>query len=138
MDRLLPFMQSIDFSRREYAELAWLVCHQNILELLQDIPQNRQIRVRFEDLVGQPQTTIEKICNFLNLDFHSDMLEPYKDKERRMTDGVENVANMSGDLKFYLHKDIEAETAYRWQKYHTVDFLSDMSLELAKSLGYTE
>jgi hypothetical protein len=66
------------------------------------------------------------------------MLEPYKDKERRMTDGVENVANMSGDLKFYLHKDIETETAYRWQKYHTVDFLSDMSLELAKSLGYTE
>lgn len=138
MDRLLPFMQSSNFSRREYAELAWLVCHQNISELLQNIPQNRQIRVKFEDLVGQPQTTIEGICNFLNLDFHPDMLEPYKDKERRMTDGVENVANMSGDLKFYLHKDIEAETAYRWQKYHTVDFLSDTSLNLAKFLGYTE
>lgn len=137
MDRLLPFMQSSNFSRREYAELAWLVCHQNILELLQDIPANRQILVKFEDLVSQPQTTSERICNFLNLDFHPDMLEPYKDKERRMTDGVENVANMSGDLKFYLHKEIEAETAYRWQKFHTVDFLSDMSWKLAKSLGYT-
>lgn len=137
MDRLLPFMQSSNFSRREYAELAWLICHQNILELLQDIPANRQILVKFEDLVSQPQTTIERICNFLNLDFHPDMLEPYKDKDRRMTDGVENVANMSGDLKFYLHKDIEAETAYKWQKYHTVDFLSDISSELAKSLGYT-
>jgi acyl carrier protein len=136
LDRLVPFMRSETFSRREYAEMAWLICQQNILEFLKDIPSNRQSQVKFEDLVANPQITAESICKFLGLDFYPEMLEPYKEKNQRMTDGVYAVSRMSGDLKFHLHERIEPEAAYRWQKYYNVDFLSDMTWQLAESFGY--
>ncbi len=60
----------------------------------------------------------------------------YKDKKQRMTDGVEAVSKMSGDLKFHLHRTIEPEMAYRWKQYHTVDFLGEVTKELAVSFGY--
>src|SRR5690606_37684103 len=42
------------FSVRELAELIWLISHQNILEFLRSIPNERQYCVKFEDLVNQP------------------------------------------------------------------------------------
>ena len=136
MDRLLPFMQSDTFSRREYAELAWLVCHQNILEFLKGVPGQRQFQVKFEALVSQTEITVRGICDFIGVDFCPEMLEPYREKSQRMTDGVETVAKMSGDLKFHLHKQIETDMAYRWQKYYTVDFLGEVTWEVAELLGY--
>lgn len=136
MDELLPFMQSNDFSRREYGELAWLVCHQNILTFLEDIPANRKLRIKFEDLVVIPETIIQQICSFVGVDFQSQMLNPYEDKNQRMTDGVKNASRMSGDLKFHLHRQIEPNIAFRWRQYHTVDFLGDLTWQLAKSFGY--
>jgi acyl carrier protein len=137
LDRLVPFMRSDRFSRREYAELSWLVCQQNILEFLSQVPQQRQIQLKFEDLVTSPEPTLTGLCNFLNLDFHPDMLDPYKEKSQRMTDGGLTVARMSGDLKFHLHDRIEPDAATRWQKFHDVDFLGDMTWQLAETLGYS-
>lgn len=137
LDQLLPFMRSDAFTRREYAELAWLTCQQNILELKQNVPQQRWLQIQFEDLVTQPQATAVNICQFLNLEFQQQMLAPYQEKQQRMTDSVELVSKMSGDLKFHLHQDINPEAAHRWQQYHTSDFLSEMSKEVAISLGYS-
>ena len=137
LNRLIPFMQSEEFTSIEYAELAWLTCHQNILKLLQDVPPQRQFRIKFEDLVNQPQSTVNNLCNFLGLNFFSEMLEPYQEQNQRMTDGVEVVSKMSGDLKFHLHQGIDSHMAHRWQQYHSVDFLSDISTELAQTLGYS-
>lgn len=141
MERLIPFMHQAMtdgiFTRRQLAELAWVICHQNILDLLKTVPAHRQLRVKYEDLVTQPQSTVEGICQFLGLTLHPDMLEPYRDKQNRMTDGVENVTQMSGDLKFHLHQRIEPEMADRWKQYYTTDFLSDTTRQLASSFGYS-
>lgn len=136
LDRLVPFMRDSGFSRRECAELAWLICHQNILEFLKGIPLNRQYRLKFEDLVTYPEASMEGICDFLDIDFEADMLQPYEEKQKRMTDGVHAVSKMSGDLKFHLHKGIDPDMAERWKHYYTEDFLGEMTWELAESMGY--
>ncbi len=136
LDRLVPFMRDSGYSRRECAELAWLISHQNILEFLKGVPLQRQYRLRFEDLVTYPEATMEGICDFLDIDFEAAMLEPYEEKQKRMTDGVRAVSKMSGDLKFHLHKGIDPDMAERWKHYYSDDFLGDMTWELAESMGY--
>lgn len=137
LDRLVPFMRSDRFSRREYAELAWLICQQNIRDFLKDVPSHRQTQIKFEDLVSTPQITLTGLCDFLGMDFHPDMLDPYREKSQRMTDGGRTVARMSGDLKFHLHDRIEPDAAYRWRKFQEADFLGDITWELAEALGYS-
>jgi len=75
------------FAARELAELLWLIGHQNILEFLKQIPAHRQYRLSFERLLQSPGQVMEEVCRVLNLEFCPDMLQPYKDKKKRMTDG---------------------------------------------------
>ena len=134
LEQIVPYQHP--FNRREFAELVWLISHQNILEFLQQVPQERQYQIKFEDLVSQPQTSIENICQFLGLEFHPEMLQPYKEKKQRMTDGIYTQSRMVGDVKFHEHQGINASTADSWKQYYTVDFLSDVAWQVAESLGY--
>ena len=122
------------FSRRELAELVWIISHQNILDFLSGVPAERQIRVHFEELVTDPEAVTRRLCAFLKIEFDPALVRPYEGE--RMTDGVRPGAPMVGDFKFYLRKDIDANAADRWKKFHTVDFLSDVGRALAASLGY--
>ncbi|MBC8446871.1 MAG: sulfotransferase, partial [Chloroflexi bacterium] len=132
-----PFLRGEHpFSARELAELVWVVSHQNILEFLQHVPAPRQHWLRYEDLVTQPQPAMETICRFLGLDFHPDMLEPQKDPEVRMTDALHPLARMVGDVRFHEHRGIDPRGADRWKDNLTVDFLGDVTWQLAESLGY--
>jgi amino acid adenylation domain-containing protein/FkbH-like protein/non-ribosomal peptide synthase protein (TIGR01720 family)/FkbM family methyltransferase len=124
------------FNRRELAELVWLISHQNILEFLQQVPQERQYQVKFEDILSQPQTTVEGLCEFLGVEFHPDMLQPYKEKKQRMTDGIYSQSRMIGDVKFHEHQGINPSTANSWKQYYSTDFLGDVTWQLAESLGY--
>ncbi|MEM9922874.1 MAG: sulfotransferase [Cyanobacteria bacterium P01_D01_bin.50] len=63
---------NLTLSLREKAELIWSISHQNILTFLNQIPAERQHSVKYEDLVQNPQNTVEKLCNFLKLKFQSD------------------------------------------------------------------
>ncbi len=126
------------FNRRELAELVWLIGHQNILEFLANVPIERQYQVKFEDLVSHPQTCVAGICQFLGLEFHPDMLQPYKEKKQRMTDGIYAQSRMVGDVKFHEHKGIDAQKAESWKQYYTVDFLGDLTWKMAETLGYKE
>lgn len=124
------------FSRCELAELIWLVSHQNISQFLKRVPRRRQYRVKFEDLVTQPRSTVEGICQFLNLELDPEMLQPYKEKRQRMTDGLYPVSRMIGDPTFHEHSGIEAAVADSWKRQHTVDFVGDLTWQMAESLGY--
>lgn len=124
-----------NFSTAELAELIWVVSQQNILEFLESVPKQRQHRVGFEALVKYPQRELEKLCGFLGLDFYPDMVNPYKDKQKRMTDGVHATSRMLGDVKFHSHKKIDEKVADRWHE-EEMAALGDVTLSLATSLGY--
>lgn len=138
IDRLLSAQvkDETSLSAREKAELIWLISHQNILEFLEHIPAHRQYPVKFEDLVQHPQMTVEGLCQFLDVDFHPDMLQPYKEKTQRMTDGLHSVSRMLGDPKFHTHQEIDAKSAEKWLQDYTVDFLSEETWQITESLGY--
>ncbi len=129
MDRVYP---SFPFAPEAQAERVWLLGHRNILEHLAGVPAERQLRLRFEDLVEAPRVAMEAICHFLGLGFEPAMLDPYEG--RRMTDGLAAESRMMGDPKFHQHRGIEAAVADRWRA--ATGTLSAPTRELAATLGY--
>ncbi|HVG08475.1 MAG TPA: non-ribosomal peptide synthase/polyketide synthase [Thermoanaerobaculia bacterium] len=130
------FRQAHPFTRRELAELIWLVSQENILSFLEQVPARRRHLVRFEDLVSDPEPVLRGLCDFLGLDFHLAMLRPYEDRSRRMTDGVYAESRMLGDVKFHTHSGIDASTAERWREAYQEDFLGTPTARMAVALGY--
>lgn len=128
--------QQLPYSTMELAELTWTICQQNILKFLTNIPQKRQHQVYFEDLVRSPRRIVENISRFLGIEFDARMLEPYKDRQQRMTDGSRPQGTMIGDAKFDRHTRIEAAVADNWKEEFSSDFLSNETLALARSFDY--
>jgi amino acid adenylation domain-containing protein/non-ribosomal peptide synthase protein (TIGR01720 family) len=130
------FRYTHPFPLRMLAELIWLAGHQNIREFLRTIPPQRQYQIRFEELVAQPQRTLEGVCQFLGLEWHPDMLEPYQEPQRRMTDGIHALSKMVGDVKFHQHWAIDPAASERWRQEYRQDFLGEITWELAEALSY--
>jgi acyl transferase domain-containing protein/thioesterase domain-containing protein len=126
----------ISLTRRELAEVIYTNSVYNTLDFLKQVPQERQLWIKFEDLAARPEDTAKDICRFLNLEFHPEMIQPYKEKKKRMTDGVYSEGQMIGDPKFHRHKDINAGVAENWKQHYTEDFLGEPTLEVSKILGY--
>jgi FkbH-like protein len=126
----------VPFTCREVGEMVWSIDEQNIAEFLKDIPSDRQYKVRFEDLVSEPQQKLQEICQFLGLEFQPEMLQLYQEKNKRMTDGLRADSRMLGDMKFHSHKTIDPQVAEKWRKHYKSDFLGDVTWEIAKSFNY--
>ncbi len=132
------FRHPHNFTRRQLAELIWLVSQVNILEFLQTIPAQRQHQVHFEELVAEPERVLRGICAFLDLKYVSEMATPYQGSSKRMTDGIHPLSKMLGDVKFHEHKGVEAATADNWrQELEAGDRLADETWTIAERLGYS-
>jgi thioesterase domain-containing protein len=129
------FPRANGFSRRELAELSWVVGNGNILEFLETVPSRRRYRLHFEELLQRPEEVLVDLCGFLGLDFHPEMLDPYGRPEGRMTDGLHAASRMLGDVKFHSHRGLDAGVADRWQESRLDDELSDAARELYAELG---
>ena len=136
LTRMMPLMNESDFSGRELAEMTWLTCHQNTFDFTKDIPENRYLQVQYEKIVQQPEVEMRRICEFLDVPYHPDMINPYQDNEQRMADGVDAASKMSGDLKFHLHQGIDPAAAFRWQEFYSENILGDITKEVARKCGY--
>ena len=130
------FRHEHSFTRRELAELIWLISQQNILEFLKDVPAERQYQLKFEELVNSPREALERLCAFLGLEFQPEMVEPYRHKEKRMTDGIHPLSQMLGDVKFHQHSTIDARVAERWKEQAANDPLAAATWKVAETLGY--
>jgi len=128
MDQVYGF----PFPPGEQAELVWTLAHRNILTFLEEVPAERQHRLRFEDLVKDPRGSMVALSRFLGLEMEEAMLEPYQGQ--RMTDGLHAGTRMMGDPKFHQHRGIDANVADRWQQAEGT--LAAESWSLAVDLGY--
>jgi amino acid adenylation domain-containing protein/natural product biosynthesis luciferase-like monooxygenase protein len=126
-----------DFTARQLAELTWLISHRNITEFLRGVPAHRQHRVRFEDLVTSPEPILAGLCEWLEIPFTPDMIDPYKGGSERMTDGINPMSPQVGDANFLQHGRLNPEIADSWKKSFKEDFLSALTWELAATFGYT-
>ena len=131
------FRKQHPFEPRQLAELCWTVGHQNILTFLADVPAERQLRVRFEDLVAAPDQEIARLCAFAGLELEADMLRPQEDKKKRMTDGLHKQSTMIGDWKFFTHAGIEASAAESWREFYgDATFLGEPTQALIREFGF--
>jgi hypothetical protein len=130
------FRYEHDYSVRQLAEMIWLVSHENIVEFLRRVPEERQCRIRFEDLVSEPKRIMERICELVGLSFQQNMLHPYKDKDQKMTDGLHGLSKMRGDPKFHLYQGIDPRVADQWKEAHANGFLGEITWRVAEPLGY--
>jgi len=130
------FRRPHPFARRELAELIWTASQRNILAFLETVPAGRQHRLLFEDLVRDPEGELRRLCAALEIEYHSDMAEPYKEKRSRMTDGLHAEGRMLGDMKFHEHRGVDAGTAERWRQAYAEDFLGEPTWTTAAALGY--
>ncbi|HDN26375.1 MAG TPA: SDR family NAD(P)-dependent oxidoreductase, partial [Thioploca sp.] len=119
----------------EYAEQLWLKYNTNLLTFLSQIPQRRQILIRYEELVQQPEKVMKKLCSQLGIAFQVSMLHPYEGK--RMTSGLHEGTSITiGDPNFTKHHGIDSTLAKVWEK-DKLARLHPQTLQLAQKLGYS-
>jgi thioesterase domain-containing protein len=124
------------FSRRQLAELIWAASEESILAFLAGVPPERQLALRFEDLVARPEEDLRRLCGWLGLEFDRAMAQPYEEKAARMTDGIHPWSRMLGDIKFHQHRGVDASTADHWRAAMEGHLLGRPAAELAARLGY--
>ncbi len=130
------FPRATGFTRRQLAEMSWLLGERNIAGLLAGIPAERRHTVRFEELVAEPERVLRELCGFLGLAYHPDMADPYTDRSARMTDGLYAESRMLGDVKFHQRSQVDRGSAERWRELAEEDFASPGTRRMAASLGY--
>jgi|GEM_PF-4086968 len=131
------FRHDHNFSRRELAEMIWLVSQENILAFLAGVPATRQYQVRFEQLVQEPERALRGICQFLGLEYVAEMATPYSEGAQRMVDGIHPFSKMLGDVKFHEHRSVDATVAERWKtQLEPEDLLAEETWAMAERLGY--
>lgn len=108
-------------------ETKWVVQQTIIREFLATIPRERQVRIRFERLVREPEATIRTLCSAMDLDLEPAMLEACGAR-RRMNVHL-------GDPNFHTHDRIDPATADAWRRVYSEDALTFETRRLMDALG---
>lgn len=135
LDQVL-YLEDHSFQPKELGELIWIKSHQNILEFLEGIPQNRQFRMTYEGLVAEPESVMKAMCRQIKLRFHKNLLNPYQDLDKKMTDGIYENSRSMGDTNFEKQKNINAQKAEEWKAVFSDNFLQKESWDLINTFGY--
>jgi amino acid adenylation domain-containing protein len=126
------------FGPHRLAELVWTICHQHTVEFLRTIPADRKYVIRYEDVVRDPTTSMQRLCAHMGIAFDAGMARPHSDSESKMVDGIHasSASRQIGDPNFDKHKDIDASVADAWKAELAEASLGDITRALAASFGY--
>ena len=125
------------FEPRQVAELVWTASHRTIADFLAGVPEERWVRVRYEDLVTDPAGQLRALCDGLGLEFDPGVLRPYDGLERKMVDGVYAESTPMGDPGFVAHGRIDPALATSSQS-RDAGPLGQPTRLLAEQLGYRD
>ena len=135
LDQVL-YLKEHPYTAREVGELIWLKSHQNISKFLQKIPQHRQFRIIYEDLVTQAEKVMDALCDAIGLPFHPNLLNPYANLEHKMMDGIYQNSRSMGDTNLLQQKTINPALANKWRGVLKDNFLSPSTWQLTTAFGY--
>lgn len=122
-------------SPTDIAENIWLNFNDNIRKFIKEISPEKYHLVFYEDLVNDPHTIIQKICDFLNIKFEEGMLNPYK--EDNLIKGLNENSLSVGDPNFLKHSRLESDLAFSWMKdINKFPTLSAAGKKLSALVGY--
>jgi len=127
-------LESHPYDARTLGEMVWTISHRNILAFLDDVPDERQHRLYFEDLARAPEQEMRRLCARFGLSYDERLLRPYDDLESKMVDGLYPESTPMGDPSFVGHRAIRSDVADRRQRADDTP-LGDVTLALAEELG---
>jgi hypothetical protein len=135
MDQVL-YLHEHPFPARQLGELVWTLSHRTVVEFLSGVPRDRWVRLKFEDLVTDPDGQMQALCAALGLSFDPAVLRPYEALEGKMVDGVYPESAPMGDPGFLARGRIDPSTAAAATVSGTAVQLGEPTRELAAQLGY--
>ena len=115
------------------AEKVWTVANATTQAFLATVPEDRWAMVRYEDLVRDPRTEMERACAAMGVPFDEATLTPYEGD--RMREGPRG-ARAIGDPNLASRGSIQPELATRWLEGFDPRTLGDEARALAEALGY--
>ena len=116
------------------AEQVWLRSNRNILNFTTQLERERYHLIQYENLVRQPERELRRLCEFLQIDFVPELLQPYKGE--RMLKGVHATSAHIGDPNFFNHNHIEASLAETWKQIDLPHLLTQETRQMADRLEY--
>lgn len=111
-------------------EWVWTRVQEGILEVEAELGPGRMHRLYFEDLTGDPERALRRLCPSLGLSFEPALLTPYSG--HRMVAGGFQV----GDPNFTRHTSIRADKAEAFRDDVLPRGLREETLAVAERLGY--
>jgi thioester reductase-like protein len=111
-------------------EWVWTRVHEGILEIEAELGPGRMHRLYFEDLTGDPERALRRLCPALGLSFEPALLTPYSG--HRMVAGGFQV----GDPNFTHYTSIRADKAEAFRGDVLPHGLRGETLAVAERLGY--
>ena len=126
-NRIGSMARSPEADPEAQAERHWVLCNRNLREFLARTGHAAH-RVRFEDLVADPDRSTRGVCAALGVDPRPEVLVPY-DGGARMIDGI-------GDPGLHERDRIEPELGDAWRWIRLRRPLGAEARALAEELGY--
>lgn len=117
------------------AEHIWATTTGNTLDFLASIDPERQMLVKYEELVTDPQSAAGEICRFLEIPFDEALLNPYDGG--RMTDGPHGKSLSIGDPNFLKRGGIDPSLAEAWKNSGVSLRLGGFARRVMGELGYS-
>jgi hypothetical protein len=135
MDQIL-FLRDHEWPGRTLGELVWTLSHRNIAAFAAEVPTERMLLLRFEDLVRDPHAAMTEVASFLGLDFDERLVRPYEHLETKMVDGLHPESTPMGDTRLLEHDRIDPAVATRWADADGLAGLGEPTVRLARRFGY--
>lgn len=96
---------------------------------------NKSFVVHYENLVNQPEKLIKELCDYLEIEYHSTILEKF---------GKINIKGIMGDKKCYNSDKIFKDSIYKWKKFFATplrkkfakNYLNYLGEEVISIMGY--
>jgi LPS sulfotransferase NodH len=111
-------------------ETKWVVQQIIIREFLATVPPTQQTRIRFEELVRDPDTVVNRLCEAIHIPCEPAMLDVIGE-QRRMNVHL-------GDPNFHKHTRVESQMAEAWQQRYSESSLTLETRRLMDALGMND
>jgi hypothetical protein len=79
---------------------------------------------------------MERVCAMLNLPFVEELVDPYHNRDSKMTTGLYPESTPMGDVRFLSFSEIRPDVADSWRATRSEYCLSPITRNLASDLGY--
>lgn len=132
-DVALSFTKAFVGEKHFYAiAKQWRQDQQYAISFMENYPEAQVFRLRYEDFIQSPETELQSLCRFLEIDFTPAMLQYYQSKESQR-------AAESGEMWKNVVKPVLSENHHKFLKETSpeqIRIFETVAGDILKKLGY--